>query len=779
MAPSLSTALVFFKTVMQQDSREAVVRDALEYYKRASPTVLQQLEKAIQAHVKVKGFRALRAPLPALLHEVMAASYRSDVLLEAVLHVWIERHADLRESVRDFLRTRGMFATGAVDSGEGATASLTSTEICEAATVFQTQYANFDRDNVALMLYCFAERALLLAEDEPPKKEGATMKWEQWLAELRTLPADAPEWKTMNEFVVSVQRLGEEKRREHEASREQLRRALAAVRDQAVADLEYFALDVTAWTAEACPLAEVIALAEQVMQLHEALSAHRLLRQQHSVTLTEHRNQRNKLDRLEELVFQAHARLSTALAVSPPESPPPQTPPPETPLPQVEEATSKEEGTSQKEGQEDMIPRTSALSSSSEPTRVETGGMPALKPTTAMPPPEVPLPHMEEGPSIEAGQEETISLDASSSSVSESTRVETHGALAAPEPTAEIPPDDSTGVPTRERALAEEENTTLSEKREVQDEPIVPQELRSSQEVAALLQTDDREQLWHALLWALIAEDDVPAAYWLTLSLVASGHAAPVPDWLLAAVQGARWLGPDSETFVSNLLDITKTSRPNSDNVHVLLGLAAALRPALIAPVSGMLGWLSSPSWCPALHGLVTAVSTFASTGIALRPEDLLGVAGAEQREAALTEAAHAVRRWLDEALGQRLKLKRASDVWRSLVGSGGELRELLLPVGEDHRSEVEQVRECLDQWQQPDYISSRIQQLRPPVGWKEGTANCRGLHRQLVRDVEAACSLVRRWCDLVDHEHQIEARGSWLFEQVSQLRSQCAKSTA
>ena len=189
-----------------------------------------------------------------------------------------------------------------------------------------------------------------------------------------------------------------------------------------------------------------------------------------------------------------------------------------------------------------------------------------------------------------------------------------------------------------------------------------------------------------------------------------------------------------------------------------------------------MLGWLSAPSCCPALHGLVTAVSTFASTGIALRPEDLLGVTGAEQRELALTEAAHAVRRWLDGASGQRLQLKQASDVWRFLAGPGGELQELLLPVQEDRRSQVEQVRECLDQWQQSEHISSRLQQLHLQRVGRKGRPIVGAPHRQLIRDVEAACHLARHWCDLVEHAHQIEARGSWLFEQVSQLRIQVQK---
>jgi hypothetical protein len=319
VAPSLRTPISFFKIIMQEDSREAVVRDALDYYKQASPAVRQQLEKAIQAaHVKVKGFREpLRAAsLPALLHEVMTAASHSDRLLKAVLHVWLERHGDLRETVREFLRARDMLATEAVDPPQGATTSLEPPEIFEATTAFQAQYADFDRDNVAFMLCYFAVRAPLPDEEALLKKEGATVRWEQWLTELRGLPADAPEWETVTEFVESVQQLGKDKRREREVSREQLRRALASLQDQATADLAYFELEVASWTAEACPFAEATALAAQVTQLHEALSTHGHLRQQRGVTLTEDRHLRTERDRLAEFVLQTHARLSTARGIT-------------------------------------------------------------------------------------------------------------------------------------------------------------------------------------------------------------------------------------------------------------------------------------------------------------------------------------------------------------------------------------------------------------------------------------------------------------------------------
>ncbi|HHE72712.1 MAG TPA: hypothetical protein ENL34_10580 [Chloroflexi bacterium] len=300
--------------------------------------------------------------------------------------------------------------------------------------------------------------------------------------------------------------------------------------------------------------------------------------------------------------------------------------------------------------------------------------------------------------------------------------------------------------------------------------PVPPPELHSPREAAILLQTDDRDENWHSLLWALIAEDDLPAAYWLARSLVASERVSPVPDWLLAAAQGARWLSPDSDTFVGDLLEIVQNHHPTSDDVQELIGLATALRPALIAPFSGLVGWLKAPVCCPILHDLVTAVNTFASLSITLRPEDLLGVAGAEQREAALTEAVHDAKQWLDKAPGRRTKPKRALDVWRYLVKN--DLQVLLLSVSKDQRTEVERVRQHLHPWQQRDYISDQIDQIDREIAKARFRPIVGPARQQLIRRVEEACRLASRWCNLVEHEREIETRGEWLTEQVATLRT-------
>src|SRR5262249_48773404 len=96
--------------------------------------------------------------------------------------------------------------------------------------------------------------------------------------------------------------------------------------------------------------------------------------------------------------------------------------------------------------------------------------------------------------------------------------------------------------------------------------------LRSSREAALALLTNDTDENWQGLLWALIAEDDVPAAYWLARALTAQERFCAVPDWLLSAVQGARWLSPHTESFIGELLDISK-HQLDLDEAQRMLGL--------------------------------------------------------------------------------------------------------------------------------------------------------------------------------------------------------------
>ncbi len=298
--------------------------------------------------------------------------------------------------------------------------------------------------------------------------------------------------------------------------------------------------------------------------------------------------------------------------------------------------------------------------------------------------------------------------------------------------------------------------------------------LRTSQEIATQLQDEDRKELWHGLLWAFIYEDELPAAYWLAYALDKSGRVSPIPFDLLAAVQGARWLPTHTGGFVQDLLELTKIIQPTDEDIQAMIGLAAALRPSLIAPGSGMSSWLKAPSLCPSLHNLVDTLKDFSSLGIALQSEDLQGITGADEYRLNLDEASKDAQRWLQEAPRQRLKFKRASDVWHELTTSKNRLNGLVFPVAKNRIEKVEEVRKNLSQWEDRDYASNQIHAIdQQLVGRKAKSRPIQAsAYQKLMRNVENVCGLIRRWCDIAGHALENERHGnSFLFDKVNAIR--------
>ena len=343
------------------------------------------------------------------------------------------------------------------------------------------------------------------------------------------------------------------------------------------------------------------------------------------------------------------------------------------------------------------------------------------------------------------------------------------------------------GTDRRDMDLADQESLAPSrhdhaesQEREKGGDPIKTEKsnnltLHASKDMALQLQDDDRKELWHGLLWAFVYEDELPAAYWLANALEQSDdQSTPIPSALLAAVQGARWLPAYTGVFVQDLLELTTKIQPSSEEAQTMMGAAAALCPSLIAPGSGMHGWLKAPSPCPALHNLVEAVKNFSSLGIALQPEDLQGAIGADEYQRNLDEASEDAQRWLQEAPRQRLIVKRASDVWRELATPKGKLNELVSSVAKNNIENAETIRGSLAQWEDRSYAADQIYAIdRQLVGRKAKSLPLQGSARQkLMRNIENACGLVRRWCDIAMHIVESERHGSsFLFDKVNELK--------
>ena len=131
---------------------------------------------------------------------------------------------------------------------------------------------------------------------------------------------------------------------------------------------------------------------------------------------------------------------------------------------------------------------------------------------------------------------------------------------------------------------------------------------------------------YDALLWSLIGRDDLSGAYWIARSLEARGLTPAVPQALLKATQGARWLSPYSDRYMGDLAEIVSQTEPPVDSdAEILLGLAASLMPSSTKPGAIMLGWLSTPASCPTIEQIVSPIRDFANRGFVVRPEDAEG----------------------------------------------------------------------------------------------------------------------------------------------------------
>ena len=219
-------------------------------------------------------------------------------------------------------------------------------------------------------------------------------------------------------------------------------------------------------------------------------------------------------------------------------------------------------------------------------------------------------------------------------------------------------------------------------------------------------------------------------------------------------------------------MEISKDQQPDfEDTIQTLLGTAAALRPTLVAPFSGLVGWLRVPDEFNELYRLVITIQEFAGYNIVLRPEVLSGFAGIERRTEALDSATKKAGDWLDDAPSWRPGMLRAVRVWQHLVTSNGPLRELLLPVSGNDRSMVSEVRQMAEQWQRSDYAAAQIDRIDQNLSGRKDHPIVGAIRRHLHREIFEACQLARRWCDLVEHEQQISRNGNWIFDQVSLLR--------
>ena len=280
-----------------------------------------------------------------------------------------------------------------------------------------------------------------------------------------------------------------------------------------------------------------------------------------------------------------------------------------------------------------------------------------------------------------------------------------------------------------------------------------------------------------SILWDLVAQDDLAGAYWIARSMIAQGLNPPIPPQVLKALQGGRWLSPDSDKYVGDLFDIEGESKDLDDNddAQTLLRLSAGLLPSLIAPETNLLSWLSTPRCLQAIESIVSPIKAFAAGGNPLRPEHITGDEGLQHLQGLITEASAEAQKWLEEAPKYQTRFSKAVRVWQYLCGEG-VLNQMLTPVSQDRRNQIDTVQRYIDILNRDGYAEVINQAENLMGGRTSRQGDIVGNARDwLVKRIDEAKDRATMWCNHVTRE--VSARPGRLDrrlqEQVSTLRSQ------
>jgi hypothetical protein len=649
--------------------------------------------------------------------------------------------------------------------------------------------------------------------------------WEQWYNELEKLASDAAEWDSDNVelFLQTVDLMAQGKRRDREEGRKKLQEAISALCQKREETLRLNLIGCDDWSAEHCPLSEAASLLERVGAFDALLQRHQEL----YVPVLLPKNERDALYELlkplELEILEAHASLSSQLShlahVPAPDNTQPATedvtqppdedvttvtaasPVVELPLVPDEEglpvsvdssvplgkesptAEAQDAGTPEQDYVElqDATPHATAIDGLPDATAhatvtpAGTGGVIEHQAEVAqvqMPPTEVlsstpPLP-VEPEPQPESKPAQEFK----------------------PQPAPAPPPSTSgngnmSGNINRGFAANAVARATAKPVPKINLKPVPKinlslDTLHPPQLLAQYLLTHDRPEGWNLFLLSLIATGDLSAAYWLARTLEADGMTPPVPEWLLAATQGARWIRSDADPLALDLLKIA-LEHPidqSADDIQKILGLSAGLLPALIAPNCGLDSWLQIPKCCPSAEPLIEAINNFAAFGIGLCHDDVTFVSGLEQNEAAVIKTARELKDWLDEAPNRWVKGVGA--VWNYLVKPNSAFAKALQPAADDQRDSIAQVREAMADWQDHTFFLHQINAANLATSKGAGKAKTLGatLCNSVERDLLSVCDGTLRWCDLVERQHALrkmynERAESWQAEMVETLRTE------
>src|SRR5271165_257243 len=139
----------------------------------------------------------------------------------------------------------------------------------------------------------------------------------RWIDRLTDLPAEAPEWAMIANFLETATAIATEKlRQQKEAGIRQLRLEITQLTANCAAELQVFGMGCDHWYTGACAPLQAAEIAPQVALLRSSLAIYRQLDQEAlapSTGLTERRDRRKRLAIIEEEIERLYGNLDPIL----------------------------------------------------------------------------------------------------------------------------------------------------------------------------------------------------------------------------------------------------------------------------------------------------------------------------------------------------------------------------------------------------------------------------------------------------------------------------------
>ena len=742
---------------MSEIYKKQVVTLALASKSTVSTIVQRALDDALNSTIEIPGFRkADQVPHtdPRLIVEVCKGIHRDNKLFGSILHVWLETNSDLMNTVTEYLMRFGL----STDGPDFSTYQFNRTQAIDAwrrdADAIHYHHDDFSRDDILLM-QILVSGYFPVTEAVNKQNDAVDDIMSHCIDYLHALPFDSAEWDTrVQEFEFALRGIRADKQKEYVASLSLRLNQLVSQIATECADLTaFFDLPIDSWSFDNSHDSSMLSSAiETVEKLKVSLIEYQAIMTRAPKLEEEQRrrSQRNLLeaeiqvckDELARYFFEAigldtdkQTSLESQLIL-----------PPSNNEDTAFQPTTQQQDSPGQGGSDDLDTEEVEQPNIGPPTPTEDEAQVADEQTRSA--------NLDIS-QAEATQSEGAAQHPRRNSEASHVQIEVH-----------VPQRDE--MPTTERELLQGA--------EDYDSNHPTRFLRSSKVIAQEWCDGGNQELANEWTWALISEGDLPAAYWLAQVFNATADTTFVPSDVIGAVQAARWLAIDENTFVPDLMQIASSLQPASSEPDSLLRLSAALRPAVFAPASGMYNWIDEQSVtsCPSLRRIAYAIKEFAQQGIALHSHNIAGTSDLEYCRVELDHIVNDAKVLLERGLTQRIRYKPAYDVWHTLINSQGELGKLLVAITTNQQVSVVSVRKQIAFWSQESNVKERIFAIQANASTKGArTDPIQGKPlNTLLRNVAECCDCALRWCDLSDRISALESGGTRLSRQVDNLIS-------